>query len=252
MSEKNEIIANDKLVQLAEELKLFYLSKNIDILNKEIVEKNLSPKAALEFILEEELKDRQKRFSENRVARAKISQDLSLDNFNFNLLSLNEETLIKNIMNTQFTENNTNFLLVGNHGVGKTHLGSAIVRKACFNEKTGYAESVKDMCRKLVLSHKLGNWYEVAKVYLECDILFLQDVATIPLELDEVAALYEIVAQREGHGCIIIETCVSTKDWFNRMADDDVLVSGILERLQKNCIVIKFEGKSRRLEDKKK
>ena len=237
---------NNELIEMAKSLQLFNFANDFEKLIKKTTDEKLSIEDSIMLILTEECKDKQKRFALNRVSRANINPNLSFENFDFSTLTNENETLIRNIMNTDFVKSNMNFFLIGNHGVGKTHIGSALVIKACFDGKTGFTDNVKSMCRKLVIGHKNGDWYNVAKNYLECDVLFLQDVATTPLDIEEVAALYEIVAQRENRGSIIVESCISTKHWFKRMAEEDILVSGIIDRLKKNFLVIKLEGKSYR------
>lgn len=246
------MVDNDKLFELAKSLQLFNLANNSEELIKKAIDENLSIKDAITFFLTEEYNDKQHRFALNRISRAQINQTMSFENFDFSRLSSTDETLVRNIMNTDFIGNNENFIFIGHHGLGKTHLGTALVRKACFDGKTGYSDFTKNMCRKLVVGHKIGDWYNVAKNYLDCDILFLQDVATVPLDIEEVVALYEIISLRENHGSIITETCVSPKDWFGKMASDNVLVSGIIDRLKQNSIIIKFEGESYRGKEHKK
>lgn len=246
------MVDNDKLFELAKSLQLFNLANKSEELIKKAIDENLSIKDAITFFLTEEYNDKQHRFALNRISRAQINQTMSFENFDFSRLSSDNEILIRNIMNTDFIKNNENFILIGHHGLGKTHLGTALVRKACFEGKTGYSDFTKNMCRKLVIGHQTGDWYSVAKNYLDCDVLFLQDIATIPLDIDEVVALYEIISLRENRGSIISETCYSPKDWFSRMADDNVLVSGIFDRLKQNSIIIKFEGESFRCKEYKK
>lgn len=241
------MIQNMGISELAQRLRMFNLEKNYQDIIKNANSSNPTYEDFVKSILTEEMNATIVRYSKNRIRRSQIKEGKNISNFELNHFPQETISLIRNLYNLDFVDSNKNILLIGSHGTGKTHLGYALIDAICYKGKTGYATCTKNMCRELVLAHKLGNWNEIAKTYLNCDVLFLMDVGTITLEREEVEALYEIIALRDGKGSIIIESCFSPKDWLDRMNHDKILVTGITDRLFEHGVIVKLEVGSYRL-----
>jgi DNA replication protein DnaC len=238
------------LADLAKKAKMYHTAANL----KEILEKakleNLSNKDFLQQVLYNELNERQKRYDSHRIARSLINPLNTIEVFDFSKIE-NEDIKqkIRVLSSGKFVDSHDNILLLGGHGVGKTHLGDAFVNAVCSKGKRGISNSVKTMCRNLVIAYREGCWKSVAKPYLNYDVLFLRDLGTVTLSRDEVDVLYEIIDYRTSRHSTIIESAVSTKEWKQVFEANRGIITGILDRLLYNCHKIQLDGKSYRLKD---
>jgi DNA replication protein DnaC len=86
--------------------------------------------AFLQQVLEIEAAGRAERARERRVRAAHLPVSKTLDAFDFTFQPTISERLIRELAELTFVQTATNLVFLGPPGVGKTHLASALARKA--------------------------------------------------------------------------------------------------------------------------
>ena len=118
----------EQLLNTLKELKLHGMTSVLDeVLATGTQQKAIPEKIVLE-LLKAELAERQARSIRYRMGQAKFPVAKDLDQFDFTVSPVNE-TQVRTLYEGQFLATQSNVILVGGTGTGKTHLAIAIARQ---------------------------------------------------------------------------------------------------------------------------
>ena len=138
----------------------------------------------------------------------------------------------------KFKEEKGSFLLTGNPGTGKTHLGIAIIMQLV-NQNVGcrYAEYISLIMRLKQCCMDPINYNKEINEYKNCTVLFLDDLLKGQTSEADRKYIYEIINYRYMTEKSII---VSTEKSLNELMDyDAAITSRIIEMCGKNIIDFK-------------
>lgn len=138
----------------------------------------------------------------------------------------------------KFKEEKGSFLLTGNPGTGKTHLGIAIMMQLV-NQNVGcrYAEYIGLIMRLKQCCMDPINYNKEINEYKNCTVLFLDDLLKGQTSEADRKYIYEIINYRYMTEKSII---VSTEKSLNELMDyDAAITSRIIEMCRENIIDFK-------------
>lgn len=152
-------------------------------------------------------------------------------------------------LTTRFIENKKAFWLYlqGKTGRGKTHyavsLHRAIVARMGFEgaDSSTFVEW-SSFVQEMRESFSDYSYDERMKVYLEADVLFLDDVIGQQVDF-KVRILEEIVRERHAQGRRLVITSNESFDWFKGLFS-----AHELSRIESAMVVVPFIGRDRRLD----
>jgi len=152
---------------------------------------------------------------ESMIKVANFPYNRSLDDFDFSFNSDINELEIRNLASLNFIENNKNLIFIGNSGVGKTHLATAIGR----------------------LKH-----------YSKYRLLIIDEIGYLPLEKGDERLLFQLIDRRYEKKSIIATSNIPFSEWATLFSDEKV-ASAILDRLLHHAHVVPIIGNSYRLKN---
>ena len=117
----------DKLIEAMENLHLHGMQSAFDEVLSSGIKQRHTPERILLDLLEAELAERTARSIRYRLGIAKFPVDKDLDSFEFGDSPVNE-IQVRSLYGGSFLSTESNVLLVGGTGTGKTHLAIAIAR----------------------------------------------------------------------------------------------------------------------------
>ena len=178
-------------------------------------------------------------YKQNYIGRK--FQNLNFENFNSN--SENELAIViaKDYVNKNITSANTNGLIImGESGVGKTHLAASIANKLIENDKIvlmGRLTTLLDMIKETFKDNtKSGN--ELIELYSNVDMIIIDDLGTEKISNWALEKLYTIIENRnENRLPIIITTRFDKQGLIERFSkcQDEQLVDSIISKLYQMC-----------------
>ena len=207
----------------------------------------------LEVILSKELECR--RINKIRYLKGKsgIKQEdynKTLDLFNIAFTKNITKWHINRLKSVNFIKDKTNVIIMGQAGVGKTHLAIGTALTAIEQEIKTFYVTADDLVK--IINDKENVKQNKKMEYIKsCDLVIIDEFGYIPLDTKDVISLYNIINNINNYTSIIVITnrdFVNWKDIFY----DEVLASTILDRLLEKSFLIKIDSESYRIKDKNK
>ena len=149
----------------------------------------------------------------------------------------------------RFLENNSNIILIGNSGVGKTHLATSIGIAAAKKRVSTYFIKCQDLIeqlKKAFLENKLDSRI---KHFSKYKLLIIDEIGYLPVDKDGANLFFQLIARRYEKHSTIITTNQPFSKW-GEIFSDNTLANAILDRLLHHSNVVKITGQSYRLKDK--
>lgn len=115
-----------------------------------------------------------------------------------------------------------NLLFIGNTGLGKTHLSTAIAKKVIERGCDVVYDTAQNIFADFEIEHFSRNRDEEDRTsrYFDCDLLIIDDLGTEMTNSFTVSTLYNVINTRLNHrSAMIINTNLGQSDLRNRYSD---------------------------------
>ena len=119
--------ANEELRQHLGYLNLLFIQEHFEALATQAAQNQWAHVEYLSRLIEGEAAQRQDRARERRIQQARFPVIKTLDGFDFTWPSKINRTQVQNLFRLKFVEDKGNVILVGGVGLGKSHLGIALL-----------------------------------------------------------------------------------------------------------------------------
>ena len=200
-------------------------------------------------LIELENNMRQERAIERKVRAARFPFVKTLEQFSWNWPKQINQLQIKDLFRLQFLKQQTNIILLGGVGLGKTHLATALGHHACLNGKRVLFTNTVDAINSLIVAQKSGRLKLEMRKYIKPEILILDELGYLPIDKSGADMLFQIISGRYEVGSTVITTNRAFKDWPEIFNNDSTLTSALLDRLLHHAQTVVIEGKSYRMKD---
>jgi DNA replication protein DnaC len=246
MTKKNDLAPLDAQLQL---LHLHYIRDHYQTLATKAAEHQLSPLDYLAQLIEGEAALREQRSIERRIREARFPVLKTLDDFQWSWPKKINRPQIQNLFRMAFVATQTNIVLIGNVGLGKTHLAIALGHTACQNGHSVLYTTAVDIINTLAAAQSAGRLKREFHRYLKPTILIIDELGYLPIDKLGADLLFQIISQRYERAPMVITTNRVYKHWSQIFNNDSTLTSAILDRVLHHADTVIIEGKSFRMKD---
>jgi DNA replication protein DnaC len=167
----------------------------------------------------------------------------SIEDFDFTFNPKVPKARVLDLATCAFIERKENVLLIGNAGVGKSHIAQALGQRACRAGHSVLYVTAHDMLRQLRAARADGTFDCKFLRFTSPALLVIDDLGLRPLVADEHVDLFEIIRQRYERGAIVI-TSNRDEEELARLFVDPLLASAAMDRLLHRAHVLVLEGDS--------
>ena len=232
------------------ELKMSWIRDNYQLEISEASRKNRTHQEFLERILTGELEFKQSKATQRRLRAARLPGDHTLEAFEWSWPTKINADHIRHLANLNFMKTQSNIVFIGNVGLGKTHLASAIGRLACMKRYNVLFESAASIINTLVEAQNKGTIRIAMRRYTRPDLLIIDELGYLPVDKIGAEFLFQVFGDRYEKASTIITTNRPYKEWTKTFANDSVMTSAVLDRIMHHCETVIIEGSSYRMKNR--
>jgi DNA replication protein DnaC len=222
---------------------------DLDAVLERADQQSLSHLKFLDLLLGQQAASRRDRSMERRIREAQFEERKLLENFEWKFNPQIDRLQIEELASGDFIRRQSNLIVVGQAGVGKSHLIQAIGMRAC---AAGYhvlyrtsAKLINDLTASLAdktLPLRLRR-------YQRPDLLIIDEFGfdkVERLESPEAAhLLYKVIVARHHRSSTVLLSNIDFDGWADYMGDAP-LAMAFLDRLVEGAIIMKIKGRSYR------
>ena len=192
----------------------------------------------------DELEKIQKVFKNSNMTKRGIKR--TFDSFEVNKANRRAYEIAKKYAEDwdKFKNDGTGLIFIGQFGTGKTHLAFAIANYLLNQGVPVVFETLINLMEKLKLGYEKDTnlgYYEIIKLYCECDLLIIDDLGKEKLSEWVLEKLFQIINSRyENMLPILITTNYNEKEIIKRLSynNDGIAAQSLVSRLNEVCLEV--------------
>ena len=240
-----------ELTALLEKMRMEHLAAQLDSVCEQAAKQELDLRSFLGQALEMEWRGRQQRGIEARLKLARFPWLKTLDQFDFEFQPSVDRKVVRELAGLAFVERAHNVVLLGQPGVGKTHLAIALGVKAV---EAGYSVlflTLETLMTRLSRAKHENRLERALQQLAYPRVLILDEIGYLPLSREEASLFFRLLVRRYERGSLVVTSNKSFIDW-GEIFNDQVLATAILDRLLHHSTTVNIKGESYRLKEKRK
>jgi len=240
-------VTNDELDRALRSLRLGGMADTLTVRAQQATASHLGPIDFLMLLVHDELERRRDRLIERRSKEAGFRDIKTLDAFNWSFNAI-DRAQIYELATGRFIEQHDDVLMLGNAGVGKSHLAQALGMSAIHaGFRVIYREAYR-LFEDIVLATALGERSALINQLTEVSLLIVDDLGMRKLPTSAAEDLLEVIMRRYERASTIVTSNRPLEDW-PKMFGDTPAVTAFLDRLMHHGHLIEMRGKSYRLHE---
>lgn len=242
----NDIEITAAVVELAcRELKMPSLRKVFRAIARDALEKGEHPVEFLSSCLRHELDGRQQSRLATNLKQARFPQARTLDAFDFTYVPDLPKAKVMALRDGHFIRDRENIVILGNSGMGKTHLAIGLGISAI---EAGYRVrfiSVPMLVQELLSAQAEMRLAKMLKSWDRIDLVIADELGYVALGAGG-PLLFQFLSDRYEKGSVLITSNLEFSRW-TEVFQDTTLTAALLDRLTHHVHILTINGESYRL-----
>jgi DNA replication protein DnaC len=242
---KTETIKNQ-----CKQLKLSAIADNLDDMVRNAQDNQVTFLDFVNMLMQQEINHRMEKDKQRRQKNARLPLNFNLDLYDHSFSNGIGKQQLAQLRELGWLEQNFNVILMGPSGTGKTYIAAGLCFDAVEQGYRAYFKSMEDLIgilRKKDITRTAAAEY---KRILKSHLLVIDDIMMFPVNHEDAVTFFNLINELHEKTSLIITTNKSPKQWAE-VLKDTVLTTALLDRILYRCEVIKLEGNSYRMENRK-
>ncbi|MCI7205465.1 MAG: IS21-like element helper ATPase IstB [Clostridiales bacterium] len=228
-----------------QDLKLTQMSLKIDEYITKINEDKISIVDALCELTSREIEVKNFNATNAMVKVAGFPHLKEIKDFDFDFQPKINKQQFLDFESLRFLENNSNIILIGNSGVGKTHLATSIGIAAAKKRISTYFIKCQDLIEQLKKAYLENKLDSRIKHFSKYKLLIIDEIGYLPIGEQEAKMFFQLIDRRYEKKSTIVTSNINLSNW-NEVFVDSMLASAILDRLVHHSSIVNILGSSYR------
>ena len=228
-----------------QDLKLTQMSLKIDEYITKINEDKISIVDALCELTSREIEVKNFNATNAMVKVAGFPHLKEIKDFDFDFQPKINKQQFLDFESLRFLENNSNIILIGNSGVGKTHLATSIGIAAAKKRISTYFIKCQDLIEQLKKAYLENKLDSRIKHFSKYKLLIIDEIGYLPIGEQEAKMFFQLIDRRYEKKSTIVSSNINLSNW-NEVFVDSMLASAILDRLVHHSSIVNILGSSYR------
>lgn len=231
------------------QLRLPTFLKNHQKFAQDAVEHHYDFSQYLQALAEEEVKQREQNQLLRRIKFARFPVMRELADFDFSRIPSVNKSQILDLSRGEFILKKESLIFIGNPGVGKTHLATAIALAAC---RQGYKTrfwTAARLVNELLAAQDEHRLHKLIASSLKLQLVVIDELGFIPFSPTGAQALFTFCSELYERVSLIVTTNLKFADWV-QIFGDERLTAALLDRLTHHAHMIEMLGESYRFQQR--
>lgn len=239
---------NDDLDQLLKNLRLSRIHQIVDREMARAQKTKMSYATFLARLLREQYNYRRERSLAYRIRQARIPEHWTLETFPFRKQPGVHQPTIRQLAELDFVSRMQNIVFIGDTGVGKTGLASALLLTALENGFRGLFVKAQDLFDEMYASLADRSSRKLVNRLMKVDVLLIDEMGYLNLRPEQSNIFFKLMEERYNRKSTIVTTNLEYEDWYGFLGNKQ-MVKALLDRLRHRCHTIRIEGPSLRQQE---
>lgn len=203
---------------------------------------------AVRFLLalvEQEVNQRQLNMLQQRLKTARFPVIKELADFDFSCLPMLNKAQLLDLARGEYIRQKQSLILIGNPGLGKTHLALGLASAACREGRRVRFWTAAGLVNELIQAQDEHRLHRFIASALKLDLVVLDELGFIPFSQNGAQALFTFCSELYERLALIITTNLKFADWV-QVFGDERLTAALLDRLTHHAHILELLGESYR------
>ena len=228
------------------DLRLSRFVQSYQSLAQEAAQTNLSYERYLLALVQEEVAHREAVRIERAIQEARFPVLKELAEFDWSCVPSVPKPRILELAGGAYIESHEPVILVGNPGLGKSHVASGLALSACRQGRRVRFYNVAGLVNDLIKAQQEYQLSRLMTRLCKYELVVLDELGFIPFTAVGAQLLFQLCSALYERVALIITTNLRFAEWSSVMGGDERMSAALLDRLTHRATILEFVGTSYR------
>jgi len=234
-----------ELVTMLKQLRLSGILNSLDVRNRQAVEAKLAFTDFLALVVQDEVARRDQRQFAQRLRKAQVLNDKTLERFDFVHNPAVNQALIADLATCRFMTEHAPVLLVGPTGTGKSHLAQALGHCALRQGHEVLFTTHSKLLAQLHAARATDAYDRKLKQLANIDLILLDDFGLRPMRSPQDEDFHDLIAERYERNAMVVTSNLDVDEW-SAAFPNKLLGAATIDRLRDGAYRVLLDGESHR------
>ena len=216
---------------------------------EEAAQANHSYDRFLLALTEQEMAQRERNRVARRIKAAHFPVLKELASFDFSCISSPNKQRVLELARGSYIQKAEPIILVGNPGLGKTHIATGVALAACRQGHRVAFYNAAGLVNQLILAQDEHRLHKFLATMLKHRLIVLDELGFIPLSPTGAHLIFQFCSALYERVALIVTTNLQFSAW-TQVFGDERLTAALLDRLAHRAHILEFVGESYRFRER--
>lgn len=192
-------------------------------------------------LADQEAAQRDRNRQQRRIKGARFPVLKELADFDFSAVPSVNAQQVLSLARGEYIQKAESLLLVGNPGLGKTHIAIALALEACRQGHRVRFYNTAGLVNELLAAQETHELDKLLNTALRHQLIVLDELGFIPLTPTGAQLIFQFCSTLYERVALIVTTNLRFADWV-QVFGDERLTAALLDRLTHHAHVLEFTG----------